>query len=80
MEIGTIGDDVATKTNECGNEQRKRDTGGTMKKEDTYVQEQHNRNEGLFAEKGKRYCERCGALLKKSDAYLCSVCEVQDDG
>ena len=50
-----------------------------MKKEDTYVQEQHNRNEELFAAKGKRYCERCGALLKRNDAYLCSMCEANDE-
>ena len=41
-------------------------------------QKQHEQNKALFAEPGKRYCQRCGNLLKSTDAYLCASCEAKD--
>lgn len=46
--------------------------------EDPYVQKQSDAYKTLFAKPGKRYCERCGNLLKSTDAYLCARCEVEE--
>ena len=32
--------------------------------------------EAIFADEGKRYCERCGAELREGEEYLCKNCDL----